>query len=221
MINIYFITLDETTLPIYSFLRKLRNRNIKLWVNSVSDENKKLLSILGRDLNIIIHQSTPGDLNFYIWDKDKQTCEQHYEDIRHLPTQQQITKQEFICVDNIARINNEIIFFQDASHYVKHPLGFIKLPCFNQEQELITYLKNKGAFQFSIEDPTLFFRTGDNVQGKPVYKEISTGNYWYLDNFHKNHFEVFDSHGTHLGEADLNGVIARDKRDSRKHYKNN
>lgn len=221
MINIYFINLDKITIPIYKIIRQLRNKNIKLWINPISTDNKELGMILGRDLTPIVHDKTPGDLIFYIWDKRTQQIEETWNDIRHLPMQQEITQQEFICVDNIARINNEIIFFQDAPHYVKHPLGFIKLPCFNKEQELITYLKNHGVFQFSLEDPTLFFKTGDIVQGKPVYKEIATGNYWYLDNFHKNHFEVFDSYGKHLGEADLNGIIAKDKRDSRKHYKNN
>jgi len=47
-------------------------------------------------------------------------------------------------------------------------------------------------------------------QGRKVYREISTGYYWYVDNLHFGkaaHLEVFGKNYEHLGEADLQGNI--------------
>lgn len=56
-----------------------------------------------------------------------------------------------------------------------------------------------------------------SVQGATVYKEKSTGYYWYLDNFHKTHYEVFDKTGKkHIGEANLDGKIDFSRADSKK-----
>ena len=37
--------------------------------------------------------------------------------------------------------------------------------------------------------------------------EINTGYYWYLDNQHKNHYEVFDRSKKHIGTANMDGDI--------------
>ena len=50
-----------------------------------------------------------------------------------------------------------------------------------------------------------FIRTKFVQQGATVFIEISTDSYWYLDNRHKNHFEVFNSIGEHIWEANLDG----------------
>ena len=48
-----------------------------------------------------------------------------------------------------------------------------------------------------------------------IYQEKDTNYYWYLDNFHKTHYEVFDSTGKqHIGEANLQGRIDTSKRNS-------
>jgi hypothetical protein len=52
-----------------------------------------------------------------------------------------------------------------------------------------------------------FSKTNFVEQGQPVYQEIATSYYWYLDNLHKNHYEVFNYNGDHIGIADLNGEI--------------
>lgn len=57
-----------------------------------------------------------------------------------------------------------------------------------------------------IYNVSKFKSIGKKCQGQPIFKEIATGNYWYLDNLHKHHYEVFSSNGReHLGEADLSG----------------
>lgn len=62
-----------------------------------------------------------------------------------------------------------------------------------------------------LENTERFRRLGQSRQGQPVYEEIVTGYYWYLDNFHHNHYEVFDSNEHHLGTADMQGNMDTSK----------
>jgi hypothetical protein len=61
-----------------------------------------------------------------------------------------------------------------------------------------------------------FRKTSINAQVRPVFEEIHTKRLWYLDNLHKNHFEVFDQTRKHLGEADLEGKLLPGTRDPKK-----
>ncbi|WP_276878983.1 hypothetical protein [Bacteroides heparinolyticus] len=67
-------------------------------------------------------------------------------------------------------------------------------------------------YSFSLKDGSRFQKNGRIVQGQNVYREIETGYYWYLDNLHKNHYEVFDRNGQHIGTANTDGVIDPSKR---------
>jgi len=69
---------------------------------------------------------------------------------------------------------------------------------------------------FSLLDLLRFRRDNRIQQGQRVFQEIATDYFWYLDNFHKTHYEVFDRQGYHLGEADLQGQLDRNKADPRK-----
>ena len=60
---------------------------------------------------------------------------------------------------------------------------------------------------FSLSDTSRFKKTHFNVQGKVVYKELSTKCYWYMDNLHRSHYEVFNSNEEHIGLADLLGNV--------------
>lgn len=101
----------------------------------------------------------------------------------------------------------------------------------NQAQKIcLDCLDNKNAFEEWVQDKLdsrdflernseRFKRTGYYFQGATVYIENETKNYWYLDSFHKNHYEVFDNQGKHLGEADLSGIINTNKQDKAKKFK--
>ena len=70
---------------------------------------------------------------------------------------------------------------------------------------------------FSLSDTSRFKKTHFNIQGKVVYKELSTKCYWYLDNLHRSHYEVFDQNEDHIGIADMTGFVDVSKRiDGRK-----
>lgn len=68
------------------------------------------------------------------------------------------------------------------------------------------------VYSFSLKDGSRFKKDGRVVQGQNVYKEIGTGYYWYLDNLHKTHYEVFDRNGQHIGTANTDGVIDPSKK---------
>lgn len=73
--------------------------------------------------------------------------------------------------------------------------------------------KNRGIIvPFTLKDTTRFIKKSQNIQGQSVYRERSTDYFWYLDNLHKNHYEVFDSNRKHIGEANMQGNIDCSKR---------
>jgi hypothetical protein len=56
-------------------------------------------------------------------------------------------------------------------------------------------------------------------QGRSVYLDRQTYNYWSMDNNHFGlaaHIEVFDAQGRHVGEASLEGILDERRRDPEK-----
>lgn len=69
-----------------------------------------------------------------------------------------------------------------------------------------------------LESPVRFRRTSylNPKTNTPIFEELATRHFWAFDNFHRNHFEVWDSQKNHLGEADLNLILDRTKNDPNK-----
>jgi hypothetical protein len=98
----------------------------------------------------------------------------------------------------------------------------------NHLEIIIDTLDNKTAFEqwvidkldnrnFLERNSHRFKKTARaSGQGTVIYQELETGNYWYFDNFHKTHFEVFNPLNEHLGEADLRGILNTTKQDKTK-----
>ena len=113
------------------------------------------------------------------------------------------------------------------------------LDCVDQHDELTEWLEtnlqlSRSTYDFSSSTPPtdeqtllinkdLYVKTNNiRVQGRAVYKEIKTDYFWYVDNLHfgpKSHLEVFNSTGSHIGEADLSGCINYTKCDASKSLK--
>lgn len=110
------------------------------------------------------------------------------------------------CWDRYTSHRSKIMVFKDALHNDLLPHEFIALENIVSFEKLNTRLE---SFQndFSLNDNVVFERTSFFYQGKSMYREKSTNRYWYLDNFHKNEYEIFDGNGRHLGTADLNGNV--------------
>jgi len=67
-------------------------------------------------------------------------------------------------------------------------------------------------------DRARFVKTKLKNQGRAIYLEQRTGFYFCVDNLHEfgAHLEVFSALGTHLGEANLEGIIDFSKEGSNK-----
>lgn len=128
-----------------------------------------------------------------------------------------------ICNHSVAEAcerDRVIVSFRDSELFREETLSILKN---GNEQIGIDNLVNAGhyvnvlhqrgiIYSFSLKDGTRFQRDARIVQGQNVYREIGRGYYWYLDNLHKNHYEVFDGNGQHIGTANTDGVIDPSKK---------
>jgi hypothetical protein len=101
----------------------------------------------------------------------------------------------------------------DNQEGLRHWIG-LKFPSYSNNS---TYTPRDN--QTIFDDKERFRKTSKIFQGRNIYVELLTGNYWYVDNLHLGksaHFEVFDKRGKHIGEANLDGDIDIRKRDPNK-----
>lgn len=214
-LNVYFKLIDDITLPILHELRSYRYTSIHYWINPEHTS----LNYNIRDLKSIQHIGTDHQLTCFDWNIDSMIAEPQNDGLEHLVSRFLSDGAKFAIVDNCRHSGNQLVLFQDASHLKEFPQGFVKVPCFCDFQDLIDYAISENIFPFSLENNTYFQRTQQTIQGKIVYREKKQNRFWYLDNLHKNHYEVFDSRGQHLGEANLEGILDPSKVDKNKRLK--
>jgi len=120
------------------------------------------------------------------------------------------SNEEFILLnisENIKADRNVLLVCKDAKHILDLP-KFARIPFVTDKSDLELWLSTKYVTAFSLLDRNRFTRTNLKAQGQRIYQENGTNYYWYLDNFHKAHYEIFDSTGKqHIGEADLEGKL--------------
>lgn len=113
---------------------------------------------------------------------------------------------------------DSIHIIKDAKHRKDLP-SITTIPLFVGEKDCMEWLASLESNGFSLRNRDLFVVT-PLVWGKQrIYRKKSDGSYWYFDFFHKDnklHYEVFDSEGKHMGEADMNGIVNYSKKDSNK-----
>jgi hypothetical protein len=114
-----------------------------------------------------------------------------------------------VCKNSIQTLGIDNLF--DKTHYIE-----VAYTC--GQLEKCKYFERKFVLGLItlLENECRFTRTRKTAQGQQIHKEITTNYYWYLDNLHKTHYEVFDSVGKHVGEASLEGIIDVSKRDNTK-----
>lgn len=142
---------------------------------------------------------------------------------KHLEGDSYTYKGNNVCNHSVAEAcerDKIIVSFRDSELFQEETLSILKN---HTEKMVIDNLFNAGhysnvlhqrgiIYRFSLKDGTRFQKDGRIVQGQNVYREIDTGYYWYLDNLHKNHYEVFDRNGQHIGTANTDGVIDPSKK---------
>lgn len=110
---------------------------------------------------------------------------------------------------------------KEASHYAGLPVLY-NIPYFNPIGTFIEWHRIKSSEKtFHLSDVSRFERTKFLYRKakQRIYREKATDRYWYYDYFHKDnkeHYEVYDSLGQHVGEADTDGVIDVSKKDPKK-----
>ncbi len=129
-----------------------------------------------------------------------------------------------ICNRSVAEAcerDRVIVSFRDSELFREKTLSILKN---GNEQIDVDNLFNVGhysnvlrqrgiRYSFSLKDGTRFQKCRKIVQGQNVYREIDTDYYWYLDNLHKNHYEVFDRKRQHIGTANTDGIIDSSKKE--------
>ena len=126
---------------------------------------------------------------------------------------------QFAVLSESAKSKGRMTCFVDAPQQMDLPDAWQKFQWLTSYDEVLQFCREQGVFDFDLTDTSRFSPTGKFEQGAQVYKERSTGNFIYLDNLHKTHYEVFSSTGQHLGEMSLNGTLDRHMADSNKRLK--
>jgi hypothetical protein len=122
----------------------------------------------------------------------------------------QVRDGYFIIVSICNAINLDdlpLCIFKDSYRFSHLPDKFVHFPCISSVEELDLWLRTNHVKEFSLFNSSRFIRTKFVQQGKPVFEERDTGYYWYLDNLHKDEYEVFNSQYKHIATADLNGNL--------------
>ena len=114
--------------------------------------------------------------------------------------------------DTLEADRTVFLVFKDAIYISALPQKFAHIPYVQDLSELKSWLDNHQVKVFDLSDENRFRRTSERYDGAPIFQEIKTGYYWYLDNFHKDHYEVFDAERKHFGVSDLEGGIDKTKK---------
>jgi hypothetical protein len=126
----------------------------------------------------------------------------------------------------LINISNDCPIDRNVIHVIKDAVHIDGLPIMIRNKTVNNiadfskwYIESmpKSNMKFALDGNPNFERTGRYARNnEPIYK-CKNGNLWYFDNYHKNHFEVFDSQGRyHLGEAYENLELRAGTADSTK-----
>lgn len=216
-------------------------KNIKLFCDELGELHggkyldnvrNQILNILGKKCKDISKWiSYKSDCCYYKWKIDSNPLVEMESNKIFLSAVEKFVDDKPGNTVIISLLNNDtwerdiMPIIKDAKHYKDLPI-LCNIPYFSTVNTFIEwYNTEKRNITFSLEDVYRFSRTNkiypDSKQR--IYLEKETGRYWYKDYFHKDnkeHYEVFDKEGNHLGEADVNGNLDESKCDKTKSIKN-
>lgn len=191
------------------------------YLGNIKTQLQRLLN--KRAANVSEQPLSQSDCCYFQWN-DSTICISK-EHILSSATEKYIVEKEqtivisFLCGDPWNR--GVLPMIKDAPHHPELPV-ISNIPYFNPVGTFVEWYKARTAHRtISLSDVTKFERTKKIWErtGQRIYKERETGRYWYYDFYHKDnkeHYEVFDSRGDHLGEADTNGHLDMLKKDNSK-----
>jgi len=176
-----------------------------------------LRQTLGRTArNLKVHKRRESDCIYLQWMLDDLSVQLANDILSEIAERCDLYPEETYLLLNFANAlsteNEFVSVFKDAKHLRHLPGQFIQIPHVTEQDELEIWLVTNHQLAFSLLDKIRFQRTSYVQQGKPIFREIDTGHLWYLDNFHKDHYEVFNAQRQHIGIADLQGKIDSSKK---------
>lgn len=217
MVNVFILDDTNEIKEIAKALRLSKHKNIRIWILSAWADVPPYK--FWKDKHVI--DKNIGELTNQYFEWNIFTTEVYplSNELRSLWWRIKNQNMVFCILTNMPQPKNRKVMFEDSRTDDTYPTDFESIRCFSDYDGLMNYCKETGEVRFSLKDPSFFTHAHDipNVKGAEVYREIATNRLWYLDTFHKDHYEVFDRIGhNHLGEADLNGVIDFKKADNSK-----
>lgn len=218
IVNILIPTITSPIREIIDELWNIRSKKIKLWIPQdvlVKDSQYNQSALVALETNI----KADLGLTCYRWNIEN-TEILPVEKLYNYWIERYNDNQKWAILTEEEDSKHIQSLFLDAQHKLELPDKWYRYKCYSDRESLISFCKESGVLDFALCRGVRFDKAGEitSVKGAVVYKEIETGCFWYLDTFHRNHYEVFDSIGNHLGEADIQkGIIDRTKADKNKH----
>lgn len=200
MLYVFVEKINPAIVTEISNARRQANPEIKLCFESSIRCQKAVMTI--KDAEII--SGSTGGVNVVSWNINNGQAS--FDNEVYFALAQKPNFNNYVLLDDIIHPKGCKTFFFDRKNDPHYPDKFYKLPSFTTYSDVLNYGISKNFINhFSLENKKRFQKTKLIEHGEIVYKEFTTGYFWYFDNFHKNHYEVFDSNGEHVAEADMDG----------------
>lgn len=203
-VNILVTNINPDIRDTIQELRNIRSRNIKIWIPSdvlAKDKQYNQSALMPLEKNI----NPDKNLTCYRWNiNNSETLP--IEELYLYWIKRYDDSQEWVILTESQYPKQSMNLFLDALHIQNLPERWYKYKCFSSREQVISFCKEVGAICFALcENARFSIAYGISSQGgAKVYIEKETGYLWYLDKFHNDHCEVFDSTGKkHIGVADI------------------
>ena len=208
-----------------SFVQKADTMTDGCYLGNIKSQLRRIIGIKSTDISEPVLRK--NDCHYLSWEiRDFSITQLHPCLIEAAESKNLNSNNEHTIIINLfdafKSSRDSIHVIKDAVHYPELPI-LVAVPLVNGLNEFLSWFSLFINTAFSLRDSIKFQRTNFRWNLQCIYREISTGNYWYFDYFHKDnkvHYEVFNSEGNHIGEATEVGILDRSKASKEKKITN-
>ena len=201
------------------FLKKAENLLEGIYLNDCRNQIQEIFNKHSR--NVDKNSRSNSECTYFNWNIASWSVNQSDKIIAEL-SEATLDKKNKTILINIANAystdRDAIHVIKDAVHINDLPI-IISTPIINNAADFAEWYALVSGKEFSLKDKRKFKKTAYCWEKQSIYECLETGHFWYFDYFHrenKRHFEVFDSKGIHLGEADEKGILKNGTSDNNK-----
>lgn len=221
-LNIYFESLDDDLRVIWKNVKsELSAKRVLRWV-SEAELRRHAVSLA----QVIDGTNTQDKSLWYYVHRDES---EQYEQLNDPALKAVVGRtrggESFVIVGRGKPRKGKLIAFVDAPHRPELPDEFVKIKWVSTWKELANVYRQEITFSNLLEDDSKFRRTGWMARNEhadtPIYEGIRglyRGFYFYRDQKHEDHYEVYDGRFNHYGELKRDGTIDESKKDPRKRW---